>query len=177
VKQRRQISSIFILSHLVAIYFIGLGFCLLSALLKTEGAEVLNHFRQTGFVEGKDDIILLQNTKNLTGLGMLVGVITGFILSIVVTVRKKRSWFNSLIAFACLWAVVASGAMPKLLVAKYIWFIDYFILLSAVPAYLFTGLLWLFVGVVFLLLPQFFIKKKKEKFFQFEEAPVAAAKQ
>jgi hypothetical protein len=173
MKTLKRINPVQIFIHAVAIYCLGIGSSILAALLDIEGLELLHQFRTGGMMRGENSE-KISRLIIITGIGMVAGIGTGFILSLVLSIRRQWLWLNSLLAVLLNFGFLMLMLNVKIQFGNVLWFLAKLLNLSAVPSYAITGLFW--TSIAFLLLFSPVCKKaisgrkseEKEIVFQFE---------
>lgn len=169
----KRISPVQIIVHAIAIYCLGIGSSIFSALIDIEGLKLLHKFRTEGIMGGGYGEQITRLVM-ITGMGMVAGIAIGFVLSLVLSFRRKWLWLNSLLAVLLNFGFLFLLLKVKIQFGNVLWFFSKLLNLSAVPSYAITGLVWTSIAFLLLFSPIFKKiisgknKEEKNMVFQFE---------
>lgn len=109
----KRLNSKHILVHLVALWLFAFAFQTYAYLTDPDLSELLRHSNNSkkALIDQNYGVVSLTSLNLSIGFLHTFGLITGFIISIIVSIKRKLFWINSLIAFII---IVISGYLNLL---------------------------------------------------------------
>jgi p-aminobenzoyl-glutamate transporter AbgT len=96
-----------ILLHFIALWFFAFAFQTFAFLSDLNLSELLRHTdnAQKAIIDRNYDIVALTNLNLTIALSNSIGLLTGFVISIIVSIKRKWPWINSLIVFIVIFSL------------------------------------------------------------------------